>query len=231
MAYTYTYQPQPRTFSAFPPVVKILLIANIAIFAVQYLLPQVGNMLMNHFALWPLTNQVIDQFGQRHNIRPPFQVWQVLTYGFMHGGIGHLFFNMFALWMFGSVIEKVWGSKRFLFYYLVCIAGAAAAQLIVTYGVLKAYPTVGASGGVFGLLLAFGMMFPRQPIYFIFLPVPIPAKWFVIGYGAIELFFGVTGTLSGIAHFAHLGGMVGGYLLIQYWLGKLPWKPPPGKLF
>ena len=225
----YSYQPQPRSFSSFPKVVKALLIANVVVFVLQQL-PSLHGFLLNNFALWSLTSKAVAPNGAVVAQLPPFQLWQLITYGFMHGGITHLLFNMFALWMFGSVIEKVWGSKRFLFYYLVCVAGAAVAQLIVSFGEL-APPTVGASGGVFGLLLAFGMMFPRQPIYFIFLPVPIPAKWFVLGYGAIELFMGVTGTMAGVAHFAHLGGMVFGFLLIQYWLGKLPWKPLPGKLF
>ncbi len=248
----YNYQPQPKTLSAFPKVVKALLLANVVIFGLQQI-PSLTLFLQNTFALQSLMNKLQAGNGMLIANLPSFHPWQLITYGFLHGGIAHLLFNMFALWMFGSVIEKVWGSKRFLFYYLVCVAGAALAQLLVMYIRTKMLmaspeeytsiheiiyqfrvinvPTVGASGGVFGLLLAFGMMFPRQPIYFAFIPAPIPAKWFVLGYGAIELFMGVTGTMAGVAHFAHLGGMLFGFVLIQYWLGKLPWKPPPGKLF
>ncbi|MEM9227341.1 MAG: rhomboid family intramembrane serine protease [Verrucomicrobiota bacterium] len=255
MATTYTYQPQPKTFSTFPPVVKYLLIANIAVFLLQ-MFTTLQRTLIDDFALHTIVSQLSIQHGGSNMLISeikPFQAWQLITYSFLHGDYAHILLNMFALWMFGSVIEKVWGGKRFLFYYFACVIGAAIAQLIVQYlrtqsllstepGTLSLQemkyafesinvPTVGASGGVFGLLLAFGMMFPKQPIYFLFLPVPIPAMWFVIIYGAIELFMGVTGTMSGIAHFAHLGGMIFGFILIQYWLGKLPWKPVPGKLF
>jgi membrane associated rhomboid family serine protease len=126
--------------------------------------------------------------------------------------------------MFGVQIENAWGSRRFAFFYFVCVIGAGLIQLIVVTTSGSFYPTVGASGGVFGILLAFGMMFPNQPIYIYFL-FPIKAKWLVIGYGAIELWAGITGTQAGVAHFAHLGGMLFGFLLIQYWRGKLPIQP------
>lgn len=170
-------------------------------------------------ALWPL--------GTPFANVPDFWPWQLVTYSFLHGGFGHIFFNMFALWMFGVQIENTWGTRRFAIFYFVCVIGAGLVQLVVaTMAAANGtpYPTVGASGGVFGILLAFGMMFPNQPIYLYFL-VPIKAKWFVIGYGVLELWAGIAGTQSGVAHFAHLGGMAFGFLLIQYWRGKLPIRP------
>lgn len=149
--------------------------------------------------------------------------WQWVTYGFLHGGMAHLFLNMFAFWMFGTAIERVWGSRLFLIYYMVCIVGAALVQTIVSWN--EAYPTVGASGGTFGLLLAFGWMFPRAPIYFMLIPFPIQARYFVCIYGAFEIYMGFSELDTGIAHFAHLGGMLFGYLLILYWIGRLPIKP------
>jgi membrane associated rhomboid family serine protease len=156
-----------------------------------------------------------------------FYPWQLLTYGFLHSPntFSHIMFNMFALWMFGSQIEDSMGSKRFLTYYLACVIGAGVVQLIFSYVEGTIYPTLGASGGVFGLLLAFGMMFPEQSVYLMFLPIPIKAKWFVVGYGLIELMNGVFYTNSNVAHFAHLGGMLFGFLMILYWRGKLPLKP------
>ncbi|QYY36357.1 rhomboid family intramembrane serine protease [Ruficoccus sp. ZRK36] len=210
--------------SSFPPVVKILLVANIAVFLVQQFTPA-KRFLMEYFALWPVSNPWI--FTTHPAYICPFAPWQVITYSFLHGGWEHLIFNMFAFWMFGSVIERVWGWKRFTFYYFACVFGAALAQMVVSYG--KYYPTIGASGGVFGLLLAFGMMFPRQKL--IFIAFPVEARWFVLGYGVVELVLGLTKTMAGVAHFAHLGGMIFGFLLIQFWLGKFPLKPRPGKLF
>ena len=140
-----------------------------------------------------------------------FRIWQLFTYMFMHANIEHIFFNMFALWMFGYVLENFWGSRRFLFYYLVCGIGAGLCNLLVPgWGI-----TVGASGAVYGILLAFGMTFPNERIYLYFL-MPIKAKWFVIGYAAIELMEGLF-RADGVAHFAHLGGMLFGLLLILYW--------------
>jgi len=133
---------------------------------------------------------------------------------------------MLALFMFGSDIERVWGARRYLRYYLVCVVSAALVQLLVSaVSGGAAYPTIGASGGVFGLLLAFGMMFPRRTVVLLFPPIPMPAWLLVTLYGALELLLGITGTQAGVAHFAHLGGMAGGFLLIQYWRGRLPIKP------
>jgi membrane associated rhomboid family serine protease len=200
-------------FAALPPVTRTLIIANAAVFAAQYL---IGGVLIRYFALWPPSPA--GEFGLGN--MGTFQVWQVVTYAFMHGSLMHLAFNMLALFMFGGEIERVWGERRYTTYYFACVIGAALAQLTVVslQGGLP-YPTVGASGGVFGLLLAFGMMFPRRMILLIFPPIPMPAWLFVTLYGLIELVLGVTGSQSGVAHFAHLGGMVAGFALIQYWRG------------
>lgn len=168
-------------------------------------------------ALWPIGTPELLRFSDTGVLETGFAPWQLLTYGFLHGGFGHLFFNMFALYMFGLPIEQAWGTKRFVIFYLVCIVGAGLVQLLTAAVTGDIYPTIGASGGVFGLLLAFGMMYPNQRIMLLIPPVPIKAKWFVLGYGALTLFFGVTGTMAGVAHFAHLGGMLFGLGLILYW--------------
>jgi rhomboid family protein len=186
--------------TAIPPVTRIILIANVAIFLLEM---SVGERAFTPFALWPLG--------------PHFAAWQILTYGFLHASIGHVFFNMFAVYMFGSTMERVWGARRYALYYLVCIASAGIAQVIVNALTGSDAPTVGASGGIFGLLLAFALYFPRQRIVLLIPPIPMPAWLFVTIYGAIELFFGVTGTQAGVAHFAHLGGMLGGFLLARRW--------------
>lgn len=158
--------------------------------------------------LWPLG---MDGYGVQ------FMPWQLVTYAFLHdpNNLLHLFFNMYGLFMFGSEIERLFGPRWYASYYFVCIITAAIAQLIVSaVAGGQPYPTVGASGGVFGLLLAYGMYFPQRKLMLIFLPVPLPAWVFVLLYGAIELYLGVTGTAPGVAHFAHLGGMVGGFLMI-----------------
>jgi len=168
------------------------------------------------FALWPMETPERLRFGQTV-LETGFAWWQLISYGFLHGGWAHLFFNMFALYMFGLPIERAWGTRRFIYFYLVCLVGAGLVQLAVAHVSGEVYPTIGASGAVFGVLLAFGMMFPNTPLMLLFPPIPIKAKWFVLGYGALTLFFGVTGTMSGVAHFAHLGGMLFGLGLILYW--------------
>jgi membrane associated rhomboid family serine protease len=199
-----------------PPVTRALLIANVAIYLLQML---TGEALIVNFALWPLGASTYENVAG-------FQVWQVVTYGFLHGGFTHLAFNMLALWMFGGAIENLFGARPFALYYFVCVIGAALAQLAVVHFFTGGYyPTLGASGGVFGLLLAYGMMYPHSRIMLLFPPIPMPAWLFVTGYGVIELFLGITGTQAGVAHFAHLGGMAFGFVLILYWRGKLPWKP------
>ncbi len=172
---------------------------------------------MRLFALWPLGTPDQIRFADVGVLDTGFAPWQLITYGFMHGGLGHLFFNMFALYMFGLPIERLWGTRRFLIYYFVCLVGAGVVQLIVAAVTGGIYPTIGASGAVFGLLLAYGMMYPNSTIMLLIPPVPLKAKWFVIGYGLLTLFFGMTGTMSGVAHFAHLGGMLFGFGMIVYW--------------
>lgn len=193
------------------PVTRGLLVANVALFLLQL---ATGDMLLALFALWP--------FNTPHSFGAGFLPWQLFTYSFLHGSLLHLGFNMLALYMFGPDIERVFGGRRFLIYYLSCALAAALAQLMVSaLSGAPPYPTVGASGGVFGLLLAFGMHFPRRVIMLIFPPVPLPAWLFVTLYAALELYLGVTGTQSGVAHFAHLGGMLGGYFMIRRWRSRL----------
>jgi membrane associated rhomboid family serine protease len=194
-------------------------------------------------ATWVLGRSGIDLnalFGLHFFMASDFHVWQFLTYMFLHGGFTHILFNMFALWMFGSVIERVWGPKKFIFYYIVCGVGAGIAQEIVQYinfsmqGLaayeyvsiggqrmamdvfLNQWMTIGASGAVYGILLAFGMIFPNERLFIIPIPFPIKAKWLIVGYIFIEL-FSAMGQSDGVAHMAHLGGMLFGFLLIRYW--------------
>lgn len=177
---------------------------------------------------------LIDLLGMHYFEAPNFSFWQLITYAFLHddSSISHLFFNMFALFMFGGQIERLWGSRRFLIFYGVCALTAALTQQIVWYFGLhemallsggyatEQYVTVGASGAIFGLLLAFGMLFPNAAIFIFFIPIPIKAKYFVVFYGLIELLLGIKGMASGVAHFAHVGGMVGGLILILLWRKK-----------
>jgi membrane associated rhomboid family serine protease len=196
-----------------PPVTRTLLFLNVGVFVLQLV---TGNLLVANFALWPPGSV---QFKGA----PEFQVWQLLTYGFLHGSLTHLLFNMLALYMFGGDIEQLLGSRRFLVYYLVCVVGAAVAQLVVTGGSsAPPVPTVGASGGVFGLLLAYGMAFPHRRLMLLFPPIPMPAWLFVTLYGLLELYLGITGSGQGIAHFAHLGGMAAGYVLLNFWARRRP---------
>jgi membrane associated rhomboid family serine protease len=188
-----------------PPITQALILANVAFFALDIL---VGPWFTALLALWP----------PGPNLLP----WQVVTYAFLHGSFGHLFFNMLGLWMFGGDLERLWGPKRYLQFYFACVLTAAAAQLLVTWLMGARYPTVGASGGLFGLLLAFGMTFPNRVIVPLIPPIPMKARTFVMIYGGLELFLGVTGTASGVAHFAHLGGMLGGWLMILRWRGRGP---------
>ena len=187
-----------------PPVTQVLILLNIA----AYLLDSVvGDAVMARLALWPIGS-------------PYFGPWQLVTYAFLHGSLTHLAFNMFGVYMFGSDLERVWGPKRYLQFYMASLLAAAVAQLAVAYVTGGNYPTVGASGAVFGLLLGFAIVFPRRMVVPLIPPIPMRAPVFVAIYGAIELFLGVTGTQQGVAHFAHLGGMAGGYLMIWLWRAK-----------
>jgi membrane associated rhomboid family serine protease len=254
------------------PVVKNLILMNVVVFIASTVLDRLyGDVVTANLTLFYFKS-------------PLFKPFQYVTHMFMHANFGHLFFNMFALWMFGKVLESVWGSKRFLIYYMITGMGAAAfytfvnylqyspiesailafrntpspdlyaeimrkyfsgedsdlslmtrwisdpqnstyisqgfQKLVLSYSHLVNIPMLGASGAVFGILLAFGMLFPNTELMLLFLPIPIKAKWFVLGYGAMELFFGLTGIESGVAHFAHLGGMLFGFILIKYWNTK-----------
>lgn len=187
-------------FGQLPPVTRLLLLANIAIFVLQLLLPR---LLESWLALWPLG--------------VAFQPWQLLTYAFLHGSVAHIAFNMFGLAMFGSDLERVWGPARYLRYYVVSVLAAAVTQLVVTAWLGQTLPTVGASGGVFGLVLGFAVMFPHRRIVPLFPPIPMPAWVFALVFAGLELALGVMGTQTGVAHFAHLGGMLGGLLLLWRW--------------
>lgn len=232
-------------FRNIPPVTKNLLIINVLIWLACTLLPGFGASMDRSCGLHYFTS-------------PEFRFWQPITYMFMHGGFSHVLFNMFGVVMFGAVIERVFGSARYLLFYLTVGVGAALVQegvyaiwihslasslpvgvtmseiavkgaelisngmnwtdsTLGTINQLINVPTVGASGALFGVLLAFAMIFPNMPLYIMFIPVPVKAKWMVLSYGVLELFFGVTGLQSGVAHFAHLGGMVVALLLIIYW--------------
>ncbi len=225
-----------------PPVVKNLIIINVVMLLGLFLFQRLFNVNLNAI------------LGLFYFQSPMFKPWQIVTHMFMHGGFLHILFNMWALWIFGKTLESVWGSQRFLIYYLVTGLGAAFFHELVNYiqfshdiSALKAAysvdkinmallndilqpgnqfynlgrelirPTVGASGAVYGVLLAFGMLFPNTPLFIIPIPFPIKAKWLVIGFGALELYLGITRTGGNIAHFAHLGGMIFGFILIKYW--------------
>ncbi len=188
-----------------PQVTKILMIACTAIFLLREvnLLP-----LDMWFALWPLGSGM-------------FGPWQVVTYAFLHGDTFHLFFNMLGLWMFGSELERLWGERRYMQFIAAGVLAAAVAQLLVSAVLGSRGPTVGISGALFALLLAFGMLFPNRIIMPLFPPIPMKARNFVLLFGGLELLFGLIGR-SGVAHFAHLGGMVGGFLMIRYWRRQPP---------
>jgi membrane associated rhomboid family serine protease len=252
-----------------PIVVKNLIIINVLMLVATFIMQQTGI-------------DLVERLGMYYPGSEKFRVYQIITHMFMHGGFMHLFFNMFALWMFGRVLESVWGPRRFLVYYFVTGLGAIALQMFVNYLEISSMqhtiaafgntpapeildkfvhkhlhnpstqlldfitnwydepsnasfaiegqkamdlilkytmdiPTVGASGAVYGVLLAFGMLFPNTQLMLIFPPIPIKAKYFVIAYGAIELYLGLTKSGANVAHFAHLGGMLFGFFLIKYW--------------
>jgi membrane associated rhomboid family serine protease len=186
-----------------PPVTQALMLICTAMFCLDLIVP-----LTSWLALWPLAS------GQ-------FWPWQLLTYAFLHGDVLHLFFNMLGLWMFGAELERLWGQRRFIHMLLAGALAAALVQLLFNMVTGSRLPTVGASGALFGLLLCYGMLFPNRTIMPLFPPIPMKARTFVIVFGALELFLGVSGS-SGVAHFAHLGGMLGAWLLLLYWRGRLP---------
>ena len=188
----------------FPPIVKNLMIINVLVFVAQMIFDKQYDLTMR-LAMWPVDS-------------PFFRPYQIVTHMFSHGSIGHIFFNMFSLWMFGKILENVWGGKRFLLFYLICGIGAAALHLAVEYFMGGIAPAVGASGAVMGVLVGFAYLFPNTELFILFIPFPIKAKWAAIGYVAIDLFSGVA-SFSGdnIAHFAHLGGALTGFILVLFW--------------
>lgn len=188
-------------FKSLPPATRAIIVINVAVYFLQWYSGNRG--VEDQFALWPLGTD--------------FRPWQLITYAFLHGSPAHLFFNMLALFMFGKPLEEFWGTGKFIVFYTASVLAAAASQLAVTYVTHGVYPTVGASGGVFGVLLAFALTFPKQRIMLLIPPIPMPAWLFVTLYGCLELFLGVTGTQPGVAHFAHLGGMLGAALVIAWW--------------
>jgi membrane associated rhomboid family serine protease len=189
-----------------PPATQALLFANVAVFLLESV---AGMALFEWFALWPPVSGPSQA--------PDFQLWQLVTYSFLHANTAHIFFNMFALYMFGSDIERLFGSRFFLAYYFVSVLAAAVTHLVVNSWMgADPAPTVGASGGVYGVLLAYGLYFPNRQLMLLIPPVPMRARTLVILYAVLELVLGVTGTAAGVAHFAHLGGMLGGYLMIRY---------------
>jgi membrane associated rhomboid family serine protease len=189
--------------SALPPATRAIIAANVVAFLLQQVFAEP---MLRLFALWPAGTL--------------FEPWQLLTYAFLHASLAHIFFNMFALFMFARPLEYLWGSRRFTLFYFACVIAAAGTQLLTAALAGSMEPTLGASGGVFGLLLAFAMYFPRQRITLLFPPIPMPAWLFVTLYGVLELVLGVTNTEAGVAHFAHLGGMLGGALVILYWRAR-----------
>jgi membrane associated rhomboid family serine protease len=202
-------------FSLFPPVIKGLIVSNVVVwFLLDVLLAPfvlggvpVFQILESSLALWP--------------IGPSFWPWQIVTYMFLHGGFFHLFFNMLALWMFGMELENTWGSRKFLIFYVLCGIGGAIANLLITPLLGQAAPTVGASGAVFGVLIGFAMLFPNRLIYLYFL-IPVKAKYLITIWIGLELFFGVTGSSGGVAHFAHLGGVAVGLVYMAIDLDIVP---------
>ena len=220
--YNYSYNRGGGFLSSWPPATKSIIIINVLVF-IMTLVDR--DFMIRNFALF-------------YPASPLFKPWQVVSHMFMHGGFWHIFFNMYTLFIFGRVIERVWGTKNYLLLYFVTGLGAAALHTGVQWievqhymsqiaagdpaaaqniGDLMRIPTVGASGAIYGLLLGYGMLYPDAVLALIFPPIALKAKWFVIIFAVIELLTGLTGTGGGVAHFAHLGGMLFGWLLILYW--------------
>jgi membrane associated rhomboid family serine protease len=194
------------------PLTRLLIGANVAVFALEAVS---GSGFLAAFALWPLGHFVLPQFEGEVG----FKLWQLITCGFLHASFLHLAINMYALWMFGSDVERAVGPRHYLTLYFASLLCSSATQLAVVSMMTPSgvYPTVGASGAIFGILLGFGMLFPRRTIVLLIPPIPMPAIVFVILYGLLELFSGIFGTQQGVAHFAHLGGMLGSYITLRHW--------------
>ena len=198
------------------PATRWLILINVAVYLLQGI---DEDTILAVFALWPLGHFNVPDL---HAVAG-FEVWQLATSAFLHGSPMHIFLNMLALYMFGRDVERVLGTARFLALYATAVLAAAVVQLAVvsTLAGPEPYPTIGASGGVFGILLAFGMLFPRRTIVLLIPPIPMPAWLFVLLYGIVELANGVFGTAAGVAHFAHLGGMLGAWLLLHHWRRRM----------
>ena len=193
------------------PAVRLLMILNFAVYVIQLV---VGDALIAHFALWPLGRHYVPGLGE-----VGFEPWQLFTSAFLHGGFAHIALNMYALLAFGSVVERAAGTRRFGWLYFASVLSAGLVQLVVVTAALDrgVMPTIGASGGVFGVLLAFAVLFPHSRVMLLFPPIPMKAWVLVTGYAVIELASGILGSVQGVAHFAHLGGMLGAGLLLYYW--------------
>jgi membrane associated rhomboid family serine protease len=204
------------------PIVRLLLIVNVAVFGLQSF---AADALVTQFALWPL-GRFSSEFGA-----VGFQPWQLFTSAFLHGGLAHIALNMFALYSFGTMVERVMGSVRFAWLYFASVLAAAVVQLLVVTATIEqgVVPTVGASGGVFGVLLAFGVLFPHSRVMLLFPPIPMKAWVLVAGYAVIELTSGVFGSSQGVAHFAHLGGMLGAAVVLLV-IGYRRLRQPAGEL-
>jgi membrane associated rhomboid family serine protease len=196
-----------------PIATRTLIIVNVAVFVLQALL---GDILIAEFALWPLGHFAVE--GSRATVG--FEPWQLVTYAFLHGSFMHIGLNMLALFIFGPDVEQTLGTKRYLVLYFAAVISAACVQLLTMAAASDVYPTIGASGGIFGVLLAYGMLFPHRILVLLFPPIPLPAWLMVTLYGLIELANGVFGTQAGVAHFAHLGGMLGAYLVLRLSRGR-----------
>lgn len=212
------------------PVTRNLLIALVVAFGLQNLLG--WEVFEAPLALWPWGDFSAGVGADGTPFSVGFQPWQLVTYGFLHGNFMHLLFNGIGLWQFGSRVEQALGAKRYTQFFFVCVVGAGLCQLAVVSAMASTgavFPTVGASGGIFGILLAYAVFFPRDRMIIIPIPVPMSARTLVIIYGAFSLLAGITGTMQGVAHFAHLGGMLFGWLLLRFWGGKPPFGPKKRK--
>ena len=193
-------------------ITRLLIAANVAIFALQAVY---NDALLSIFALWPIGRYHVEDL---HAV-VGFEPWQLITYAFLHANLAHIGLNMWALFLFGPDVERTLGARHYILMYFAAVVSAALVQLVAVTATRHAgiYPTIGASGGIFGVLLAFGVLYPRRTVMLLFPPMPMPAWLLVTVFGLIELANGVLGTEAGVAHFAHLGGMLGAYLELRYW--------------
>lgn len=215
-------------FANLPPATRTLLIIIVVVFGLQQLWPE---QMLAWFGLWPDVGPILVSRSAQGTVYAQFEFWQFLSHGFLHGGLAHLLLNGLALLMFGSVLEQIWGGTRFTVFFLLCVIGGGLAQwwwVGVPAG-NQISVTLGASGGIFGVLAAFALIFPRHRVMLLFPPIPMPA-WLVVSlFAIISTVLGVTGAVGGIAHFAHLGGMIAGVFI--YIVAARHWRGPPGRIF